>query len=123
MKSMLVKLVASMASLMLLANILAGISIKNWTTAFFAALLLGVLNAVLKPILSLLTLPINFLTFGLFSFVLNAGLFGLAAYLLDGFEVNGLVSALLGSILYGIVSTILLWIMEWVVKPNSSASN
>jgi putative membrane protein len=120
MKNLLVKLIASMCSLMLLANMMDGVAIKNWSTALFAALAIGVVNAVIRPVLGLLTLPINLLTLGLFGFVLNALLFGLSAWLIDGFEVHGFWSALLGSLLYGLISTVLLWILDWVVMPQDA---
>jgi putative membrane protein len=113
----LLKIVTSMASLMLMANLLAGVHVNNWTTAFVAVLVMSLINALLRPVLGLLTLPINFLSFGLFTFVLNAALFALAAYVVPGFEVNGFISALMGSIIFGLISTLLMWILEWVVKP------
>jgi putative membrane protein len=122
MKHMLIKFVTSTAALMLVSNLLSGVSVKNWSTAIIAVLVMGAVNAVLKPVLGLLTLPINFLTFGLFSFVLNAAMFGLSAYFVPGFEVHGFMSALLGCLLYGAVATILLWILEWVVAPNKPAA-
>ena len=118
MKGLLIKLIASMCSLMLLTRLMDGVAVQNWSTALLAAVAIGVVNTVIRPVLGLLTLPVNLLTLGLFGFVLNAAMFGLSAWLIDGFEVHGFWSALLGSLLYGLISAVLLWILEWVVMPE-----
>lgn len=81
-----------------------GISIENFYAALIAAIVLGLLNLIVRPVLIVLTLPITILTLGLFIFVINAALFLLAASFIGGFSVDGFVSALLGSVLLSLVS-------------------
>ena len=92
--------------LILIASYLPGISVDSFLTAVIAAVILGLLNAVVKPILVVLTLPITILTLGLFTLVINAGLFLFAASFIDGFAVENFWYALLGSLLMSIISTI-----------------
>jgi putative membrane protein len=82
----------------------AHIQVSGFGTALAAALVLGLINTLLRPVLTLLTLPITLLTLGLFYLVLNGLLFWLASALLPGFEVRGFVSALIGAILYGLIA-------------------
>lgn len=89
------------------AWILPGVRLDSVAALLVAALVLGFLNAVLKPVLVLLTLPITILTLGLFYLVLNAILFALGATLVPGFHVDGFGWALLGAILLGLLSTFL----------------
>jgi putative membrane protein len=93
--------------LMLVAKITPGIHLAGFGTAMVAALVLGLVNFFLRPLLSLLTLPINVLTLGLFSFVVNALLFGLVAWMVPGFEVHNFLSALIGSLLLAVMTAIL----------------
>lgn len=88
------------------AQVLPGVQVVSFSTALIAALVLGLINTFIKPVLALLTLPITLLTLGLFSFVLNALMFGLAAYFLDGFNVEGFWAALIGALLFGVLSWI-----------------
>jgi putative membrane protein len=101
-----IKIVSIAAALLLVARFIPGISIDSLTAAFIAALILGALNVSVKPLLAILTFPITLLTFGLFSFVLNAAMFGLAAYIVPGFAVAGFIPALLGSFIVTVVSTL-----------------
>lgn len=87
--------------------ILPGVKISNFGSALVAAIVLGAVNAFLKPILVFLTLPITILTLGLFMFVINALLVQLAAAIVPGFEVKGFLSALLFSLVLTIISSIL----------------
>ena len=90
-----------------LSYILKGIHINEFTTALILALVLAVFNAILKPILIILTLPITILTFGLFLFVINAIIILLAAKFVDGFRVDGFWWALLFSLLLSVLTSIL----------------
>jgi putative membrane protein len=81
--------------------------VKGFWSAFFAAAILGVLNAFFRPILILLTLPINILTLGLFTFVINAILMMMVSGVVGGFEVHGFWSALLGSLVISVISWLL----------------
>ena len=90
--------------LWLATQVVPGISIEGAGTLAGAAVLLGIVNAIVRPVLVVLTLPITILTLGLFLFVVNAATFGLVAYLLSGFHIAGFGSALLGSLLVSLIS-------------------
>lgn len=94
-------------SLILIAKLLPGIAIDSFTVALLAALAIVLVNLLVKPIVMLLTLPINLITLGLFSFVVNALMFALAAWLVPGFEVANFLYALLGSLLLSLITTLL----------------
>ena len=85
-------------------EVVPGIRIDDAQTVFLAALLLGIVNAVVRPIAVLLTFPITIVTLGLFLFVLNAAMLGLVASLLGGFKIAGFGSALLGSVVVSVTS-------------------
>lgn len=98
-------------SLLIISNLPLGIEIKNIRTAFMGALVLGLLNALLLPILRFLATPVTFITFGLFSFIVSAIVFGLAARLVEGFYLrNGFLSALIGSIVVGLLNSLIFWL-------------
>lgn len=90
-----------------LSYLLPGVHIDGFVTALILALVLAVLNLLVKPILVLLTLPITILTLGLFLLVINAGIILIASRLIDGFKVDGFWWALLFSILLSVTSSIL----------------
>ena len=94
-------------ALLIVAYILPGITVASFGSALIAALVLGLLNAVVKPLLVLLTLPLTIVTLGLFLLVLNALVFWLAGSILKGFQVDGFWWAVIGAIVYSIVSTAL----------------
>ncbi|HEY4501673.1 MAG TPA: phage holin family protein [Candidatus Paceibacterota bacterium] len=97
-------IVANAAALLIMPRFIAGLSIESWATATIVALVWGLLSVTVRPILGLLTLPINLITFGLFSFILNALLFWLVALFIPGFGVASFVAALLGSVVLTVVS-------------------
>jgi putative membrane protein len=90
-----------------LSYILKGVHINQFTTALLLALVLAVLNAIVKPILIILTLPITIITFGLFLFVINAIIILLAGDLIKGFSVDGFWWALIFSFLLSIITSVL----------------
>src|SRR5260363_283003 len=92
-------------ALFVLPYIISSIQIRGFGTALVAAVVLGLINALIRPLLVLLTLPVTMITLGLFIFVINALLFQFAAWMLKGFEVADFWSALFGSILSGLVDT------------------
>ena len=94
-------------ALLIVAYILPGITVASFGSALIAALVLGLLNAVVKPLLILLTLPLTIVTLGLFLLVLNALVFWLAGSILKGFQVDGFWWAVIGAIVYSIISTAL----------------
>jgi putative membrane protein len=85
------------------AYIFPGVQVEDWKSAAIAALVLGLVNTLVKPVLVLLTLPVTILTLGLFLVVLNALLFWGVAEVLPGFNVNGFWAAVLGAILYSLI--------------------
>lgn len=94
-------------ALVLVSRIITGIRLHNFWSALIAVVVIGLINALIKPILLLLTLPITILTLGLFTFVINALLLMLAGHLTPGFTVDSFGTALIGSILFSLISTIL----------------
>jgi putative membrane protein len=87
-------------ALMALAHLYNGVEVTSFGAAMAAALVIGIFNLIVRPALVVLTLPVTFVTLGLFLFVINAFMFWAAAGLLDGFWVRGFGSALLGSLIY-----------------------
>lgn len=87
--------------------IIPGVQVRGFVDAILAALLIGVVNALVRPILLLFTLPINILTLGLFTFVINALMIMLVSALLPGFNVNGFLPALLLSIVLALITSVL----------------
>lgn len=90
------------AALLLVAHLYSGVHVTSFGAAMIAALVLGLLNTLLRPVLVLLTLPVTVITLGLFLFVINALMFWAAANLLDGFNVAGFSAALIGSLIYSL---------------------
>lgn len=87
-------------ALLALAQLFSGVEVKDFRAALAAAFVIGLFNLVVRPALVVLTLPVTFFTLGLFLFVINALMFWAVAWLLDGFQVHGFGSALLGSLIY-----------------------
>ena len=94
-------------ALVLLTQWDLGVQVDNFGAAMWAALVIGLLNAFVRPLLILLTLPVTLLTLGLFLFVINALTFQMASGLLDGFYVTGFWQALLGSVLYSLFGLVI----------------
>ena len=95
------------AALLLVANLYSGVSVSGFGAAMGAALVLGLLNTLVRPLLVLLTLPVTLLTLGLFLFVINASMFWAAASMLDGLHVAGFGAALVGSLLYSLCGMVI----------------
>ncbi len=94
-------------ALLVVANLPTGVEIRGFGTALAAAFTFGILNVLVKPILALLALPLTILTLGLFSFIINAIIFALAASLVDGFRLrNGFISAIWGSLTLSLVGLV-----------------
>jgi putative membrane protein len=94
-------------ALLTVAYVMPSIHVATFGSALLAALVLGLVNAVLRPLLLLLTLPVTLLTLGLFIFVINGLMFWLAGSMLEGFVVSGFWPAVFGALLYSIVSGVL----------------
>lgn len=107
MKGIAIRWLFQSLAILVAAYLIDGIRVSGFPSAILAAAVLGFLNAFLRPILLLLTLPINILTLGLFTFVINALLLMMASGVIGGFEVDGFGAALLGSLLISVVSWLL----------------
>jgi putative membrane protein len=107
MLKLLLKWLLSACALLAVAYLYSGVQVSGFAAAMWAALFIGLLNALVRPILFILTLPITILTLGLFFFVLNAAMFYAASGVIDGFAVRSFGAALLGSILYSIAGVII----------------
>ena len=94
-------------AILIASYLVDGIRVSGFFSAFFAAAILGILNAFFRPILFILTLPLNVLTLGLFTFVINAVLLMMASGVISGFEIHGFWSAVFGSLLMSLVSWLL----------------
>lgn len=97
---LLFKWLLSALALLLVANLYSGVVVQGLSSALWAALVIGLLNVVLRPVLVVLTLPVTLVTVGLFLFVVNALMFWAASAVLDGFQVRNFGAALIGSVIY-----------------------
>src|SRR6476646_9369699 len=95
----LVHLVLSASLLVIVANLVSGFTVDSWGSALWAALILGLVNAIVRPILVVLTLPLTIVTFGLFLVVINALMLQLAAAIVPGFRIAGFGPAFIGTVL------------------------
>lgn len=107
MTKLLVHILATALTLLVLTQLHMGIAVASFYTALIVAVLWGVIMLVVRPVIGLLTLPINLLTLGLFSFVINALLFWFLATFVQGFSVAGFVPALIGSVVLSFVSSVI----------------
>ncbi|MBU2542834.1 phage holin family protein [Patescibacteria group bacterium] len=112
--NLLLRWVINAGTLLLLAYYLPGMEVSGWYSALITALVLGLVNAVLKPILLVLTLPVNILTLGLFTFVINALLFWFVASFIKGFDVAGFMPAFWGALILSVVS----WFVSGLLKKD-----
>jgi putative membrane protein len=102
-------------ALLLVPYLIPGVHLESFFSALVAVAVLGLVNAVVRPIFILLTLPVTFLTLGLFLFVINALMFWFAGDVLSGFRVDGFFSALFGSIAYSVAS----WLLSSLVDKRA----
>ena len=103
----LVRLLLNAVAVFVAAHIVPGITVQSPTAALIAGAILGVVNALVRPVLILLTLPFTLVTLGLFLFVVNAICLGLVAWLVPGFALSGFLAALVGAIVISVVSWLL----------------
>jgi putative membrane protein len=113
----LVRAVFAALGLWVASEIVPGVDVNTTGTLIIAAVLLGVVNAIVRPVVFILTLPITIITLGLFLVVVNAAMIGLVAALLPGFAVSGLVAGCLAAIVTGIAS----WIGGMVLRDDKSS--
>lgn len=110
----LIRMAIAAFSLWIASAIVPGMQISGAGTLILAALLLGIVNAIVRPVVVLLTLPFTIVSLGLFLFVVNAAMLGLVAWFLDDFVLSGFFSALLGSIVVSLTS----WFASQYVGPS-----
>jgi putative membrane protein len=103
-------LVITAALLLVVANVVNGITITGWGSAFLGALILGLVNALIRPIMVVLTLPLTIVTFGLFLLVVNALMFWLMAAFVPGIKVERFGSAFFGALLLAVLNLIVGWV-------------
>jgi putative membrane protein len=114
MKGILIRWLILTVAILSAAYLLDGMEVRGFISAFFAAAVLGILNAVLRPVLIILTLPLNILSLGLFTFVINAFLLKMASGVIPGFEVHGFWPALFGSLIISLVS----WLLSSLINDR-----
>ena len=107
MLKLLAKLLLSASALLFVAYVYRGVEVTSFSSALLAAVLIGLLNTVVRPVLVVMTLPVTVLTLGLFLFIINAFTFWAAAAVLEGFQVRGFVGALVGSLLYTAIGVVI----------------
>ncbi len=118
MKGLMIRWLLLTISIILTSYLIDGIVVRSFSSALFAALVLGILNALFRPILLIVTLPINILTLGLFTFVINALLLKMVSGVVPGFHVYGFFSAVFGSLLISLVS----WLLSSFVNERGRIS-
>ncbi|MEY2689831.1 MAG: hypothetical protein RL375_4030 [Pseudomonadota bacterium] len=109
------------AALLFIAHVYQGVSVTSFGTALWAAVVIGALNTVVRPLLVLLTLPVTVLTLGLFLFVINAAMFYSAAHLLDGLSVAGFGAALVASLVYSLCGMVIDVAVNQLFRRGSTA--
>jgi putative membrane protein len=109
-----VRTLITAGALAVAAAVVPGITVSSAGTLILAALIMGLVNALVRPLVVLLTLPLTLATLGLFLLVVNAAMFGLVAWLLDGFDVSGFFAALLGWLIVSLVSSA----VSWFIGPH-----
>ncbi len=112
MKSFAVRLGAYAVALYLTSIMVQGIFFDTVASVILAAMVLSILNAILRPILMVLTLPVNLITLGLFTFVVNGFLLKVTAFLVPGMDVAGFWTATLGALILTVVSSVITWLVE-----------
>ncbi|MFZ5533632.1 MAG: phage holin family protein [Pseudomonadota bacterium] len=113
MPGFLIRLFVTALALGIASAIVPGITITGFWALLGASFLLGLVNAIIRPVLVILTFPITLLTLGLFLWVINAAMLGLVAAMMDSFAISGFFSALLASLVVSLVS----WMASWYVGP------
>ncbi|MEK7530616.1 MAG: phage holin family protein [Patescibacteria group bacterium] len=108
---LLLRVLGGAAAVLAAAYLVPGIHVADFYVALIVAILLGIIGVTLKPILAILTLPITLLTFGLFSFIINAAILWFVASFVDGFDIDTFVAALIGSLVISVVQ----WVLHRIV--------
>lgn len=116
MAGFLIRCLVSALGLWLASMLISGISVNGTGVLLAAGLLLGIVNAFIRPVMIILTLPFTIITLGLFLFVVNAMMLGLVAWFLEGFAISGFWAALGGSIIISLTS----WVASWYIGPKGN---
>jgi putative membrane protein len=119
MNGLIIRWLTSTAAIVLTSYLLDGIHISGFLSALFAAAMLGILNAFFRPIALLLTLPINILSLGFFTFIINALMLKMASAVITGFDVIGFWSAIFGSLLISIIS----WLLNSFINDRGTVTS
>ena len=114
MPGFLLRMVISAMGLWIASELVPGMEITGMGTLVAAAFLLGIVNAVVRPLIVILTFPITIVTLGLFLLVINAAMLGLVAWLLDGFMLDGFLAAVAGSLVVSATG----WFASWYIGPR-----
>lgn len=109
---LLLKFLGTVGAVLAAAYLVPGFQIESFYTAAIVAVLLGIIGMTLKPILLILTLPINILTLGLFSFVINAGILLFLASFVDGFTISGSLGGFVSALIAGVVIAVVQWVVQ-----------
>ena len=107
MGTIIIRLLTVVFALLLITKFLPGFSVDDWQTAAIVALILGLINITIRPILFILTLPLSLITFGLFGLVINAGMFWFVASFVEGFEIDGFIPAFIGALAVTLINWII----------------
>ena len=118
MPGILIRWLTTTAAIVATAYLLDGIRVRGFFSAIFAGAMLGILNAFFRPIALLLTLPINILSLGLFTFIINALMLKMASGIIPGFDVYGFWTAIFGSLLISVIS----WLLNTFISEQGSVS-
>ena len=110
--SFIIRLVLSALAFLAVANLVPGITVASFWTALVLAILWGIIGVTVKPIVLILTLPINILTLGIFTFILNGFFLWLLGGIVKGFEVQGFWVAVLGALILSILNMLIHWVLE-----------
>lgn len=108
MRSFLLRLLFNALAVLIVAYLVPGVSVRSFGAAIIAALVLGIINALIRPVFLFLSLPINILTLGLFTLVINALMFWLASAFVSGFFVQNFTAAFLGALVF--------WLVSWLAS-------
>ena len=111
---LLLRIVLNAGVLLLISNVVEGISLGGWYSAIITVLVLGIVNALIRPLILILTLPVNILTLGLFTFVINALMFWFASSIVKGFAVAGFWPAFWGALLFSVMS----WFISTLITKS-----
>ena len=112
----LLRLAANTLAILIVAWMLDGIAVRDTLTGVIAGLVLALVNAIVKPILVILTLPLTILTLGLFYFVVNAICLAIAAWIVPGFEIDGILTTIIGALLISLFA----WVINGLLGSSTS---